>query len=260
MRAGDSMTIAIAGGTGLLGRAVADALCKSGRAQVRVISRHAGPEQDRTFCRADLASDEGLDAALSGVSSVIWCAHDREAMANDAAWMRRLLRACETAKVGHVIYTGIAGIETARASDYYAGKLREEEVLAASGAPYTILRAAQFHTLALSLLEACDDGQTIQAPASLMLRPVAHETVAERLVALALAMPKCRAKDLVGPQDCFLPALARQWIEICGLDREVVEAAQAPARWALLQTLTHGPAERAGPTFAQWLRARVRAS
>jgi uncharacterized protein YbjT (DUF2867 family) len=260
MRAGDRMTIAIAGGTGLLGRAVADDLCKSGRAQVRVISRHASPEQDRTSCQADFSSGEGLDAALAGVNAVIWCAHDREALANDAAWMRNLLRVCGKAKVTHLIYTGIAGIETARASDYYAGKLREEEVIAASRVPHTILRAAQFHTLALSLLEACDDGKTIHAPASLMLRPIAHEAVAERLAALALAQPRGKVNDLVGPQDCFMPALARQWVDICGLDRKVAEAAHAPARWALLQNITHGPAERAGPTFAQWLRARVRAS
>lgn len=249
------MKIAIVGGTGMLGRLVGDALRASGGTSVTLVSRSGAGEAFAQGRAADLLSGEGLDVALAGHDVAIWTAHDRDAALNDALALRNFIAAAQGAGVGHLVYTGIVGIETALASPYYAGKAIEENVLAASGAPFTLLRAAQFHELVLTLLEACDDGQTIRAPA-FMLRPVAAQAAAEKLAALAMAGPAGRVADLVGPRDARIVELARDLVVQRRLTRKIVEAVEAPERWRILASLTHGPAERAGPDFRTWLSLR----
>ena len=173
--------------------------------------------------------------------------------------MRNLLNACARAGVGNLVYTGIIGIETSLASPYYQGKLMEEQAIEASSVAHTILRAAQFHNLILSVLEACDDGSRYLVPKPLVLRPVDIATVAQRLAGLALEPPCGRARDLAGPEDLELADMARTFCRIARSTKPVVETTDIPARWASLQTLTHGPADRAGPTFEEWLRARNQA-
>ena len=118
-------------------------------------------------------------------------------------------------------------------------------------------RVVRGERLAASLLEACDDGNTIHAPRAMMLRPVAPEAVARKLAALALAAPQGRARDVAGPEDLRIADLAWRWIAITGKRRSVIEVDGAPARWAMLEKLTHGDAERIGPAFADWLQGHA---
>lgn len=256
---GASRKVVVAGGTGALGRLTAQCLVQYADVDVLAISRSGNAVGDIAGVAVDLLSGSGLLEAVSGAYAVIWCAHDRSAHENEAQAMRNLLNACARAGVGNLVYTGIIGIETSLASPYYKGKLMEEQAIEASGVAHTILRAAQFHDLVLSVLEACDDGERYLVPKPLMLRPVDIATVAQRLAGLALEPPCGRARDLAGPEDLELADMARTFCRITGSTKPVVETADMPARWALLQTLTHGPADRAGPTFEQWLQARAKA-
>ncbi len=60
-------TILVTGGTGALGRHVAELLRTDGR-EVRVLSRRSSPYA------VDLRNGKGLDAALAGVDTVVHCA------------------------------------------------------------------------------------------------------------------------------------------------------------------------------------------
>jgi nucleoside-diphosphate-sugar epimerase len=82
------MRIAIAGGTGTLGRGVADELRSRGH-DVRVLSRHA-PQY-----RVDLATGAGLGAALEGCVVVVDAANNqsRHAAQTLVEGSRRLLAA-----------------------------------------------------------------------------------------------------------------------------------------------------------------------
>ncbi len=251
-----SRRIVIAGGTGALGGLSADFLAKRGDVEALALSRSGNAAGDVHGVAADLLSGENLDNALAGADAVIWCAHDRAAHENDAKAMRNLLAACAKAGVQNLVYAGIVGIETSLVSPYYAGKLREEQVIEASGVPHTILRAAQFHDLVLTVLQACDDGSRYLVPHPLKLRPVAIGPVAQQLADLALQPPLGRAPDIAGPEDRELADFARIFCRVTGSAKSVFETSEIPSRWASLQTLTHGPAERAGPTFEKWLRQR----
>ncbi|BAS12378.1 conserved hypothetical protein [Arthrobacter sp. Hiyo8] len=67
-------TMLVTGGTGTLGRLVVSRLRDRGHA-ARVAGRHAPPpEQDIEFVKCDLDTGEGVEAALSGVRTVVHCA------------------------------------------------------------------------------------------------------------------------------------------------------------------------------------------
>lgn len=117
------MNILVAGGTGMLGRLAVEALHKQGHALIGVLSRTGQSiAPDGVNRNGDLLSGKNLDSALARVDSVIWCAHDREADANDAQCMRNLLAACVRSGFVHLVYTGIIGIETSLALALLCGQ------------------------------------------------------------------------------------------------------------------------------------------
>ena len=67
-------TVLVTGGTGTLGRLVVGRLRKQG-CDVRVLSpRHHEATDDIEFFEGDLASGEGIDPAVEGVTTVVHCA------------------------------------------------------------------------------------------------------------------------------------------------------------------------------------------
>ena len=136
------MRIAIAGGTGTVGRPTVDAAHAAGHETV-VLTRSSG---------VDLVSGEGLDAALDGVDAVVDLANITTLSADEAtrffsAATGNLVAAAQRAGVRHVVLLSIVGIDR-MPHDYYAGKLAQERVVEASPVPWTIVRATQFHEFA----------------------------------------------------------------------------------------------------------------
>ena len=88
------MKIAIVGGTGTLGRQVAEEL-RARRHQIRVLSRNA-PQY-----RVDLATGDGLDGALDGCEVVVDASNNnsKHAAATFVEGTRRLLAAGQAAGV-----------------------------------------------------------------------------------------------------------------------------------------------------------------
>lgn len=253
------MKIVVVGGTGLLGSLTVKALAGVEGVSVAALSRSgASPAPDVVGVQAELLAGDRIDGAIAGADAIVWCAHDRQAHANDAAAMRNLIGACMRRGVRHLVYAGIIGIETSLDSSYYAGKLAEERAIETSGVGHTILRAAQFHSLVETVLEACDEGDRLRVPHPLLLRPVAPETVAARLAEIVRGEPCGRAMDLAGPEDRHLIDFAAIYQRVKGLGKPLEQTAEAPSRWRMLQTLTHGPADRSGPDFETWLARRHR--
>jgi uncharacterized protein YbjT (DUF2867 family) len=96
------MRVAIVGGTGMLGRQVAQELRARGH-QVRTLSRHS----------PDLTTGEGLDVALAGCDVVVDASNDASKRAAETLveGTRRLLAAEERAGVGHHVGVSIVGCE-----------------------------------------------------------------------------------------------------------------------------------------------------
>ncbi len=203
-------TILVTGGTGGLGRPTVE-LLRSGGRDIRVLSRTAGPGR----VVADLDSGEGLAAALDGVSTVLHLATTRKA---DEQQTRRLLEAARAAGVTHIVYISIVGVDQIP-FPYYVDKFACERLVEASGIPFTILRATQFHDfvaaffgLKLPFVVALDVSD----------QPIAVEEVAARLVELADGRPAGRVSDIGGPQQLTLRELAGQWQSAHGTQKPVL--------------------------------------
>ncbi len=244
------MRIAVAGGTGTVGRYVAEAARAAGH-DVTILARSSG---------ADVIAGEGLTAALDGADVLIDVTNvstvsARKARAFFETATRHLLQAETQAGVGHHVALSIVGIDAIDAS-YYAGKLAQERAVAASDVPHTIARTAQFLEFPGRLLSSMA-GPVVVMPRTLM-RPVAAREVGEHLVAVAAAAPVGRAPDLVGPLDEELADLARRQLAFDGVRRRVLDVRLPGAYGEGLASgsLRGGPGAVHGAiTFDQWLRS-----
>lgn len=208
------MRIAVAGGTGTVGRHVVSALRDAGH-DVAMVTRGNG---------ADVLTGAGLANALTGADAVIDVTNTTTLSAKKSRAFfetatRHLLAAEEEAGIGHHVALSIVGIDDIDSS-YYAGKLAQERAVAAGPVPFTIARTAQFHEFAGQLLAGMS-GPIAIMPTTLM-RPVAAREVGVHLVRVAEAGPAGRAQDLVGPRDEELADLARRQLAFDGIRRRVL--------------------------------------
>jgi len=244
------MRIAIAGGTGTVGRHTSMAARDAGH-EVVVLSRASG---------ADVQHGVGLDAALDGADAVIDVTNLTSLSAKRAKAFfengtRNLLAAEQRAGVRHHVALSIVGIDDIDSS-YYAGKLAQERAVGAGAVPFTIARAAQFHEFAGQLLNGTRGPLAVipRAP----VRPVAAREVVAHLVQLAEAGPQGRATDLVGPRDEDLADLARRQLAFDGIRRRVLEV-RLPGAYArgLASGSLRGGADAvvARIGFEEWLRS-----
>ena len=209
--------ILVTGGTGTLGRHVVRRL-HDGGLEVRVLSRRTHDNDNGvTYLAGDLDSGLGVDAAVAGVQTVIHCAG---AQKGDEDKARNLARAAAGAGVRHVVYISVVGadrVPVVSALDrmmfaYFPSKLGGERAIAASGVPWTTLRAAQFHDLFLIVAEAVAKLPVIPAPAGFRFQPVDSDEVAARLVELALGTPGGLVPDIAGPRVYGFGELIRAYL------------------------------------------------
>lgn len=78
------------------------------------------------------------------------------------------------------------------------GRVVVEQLIAASGLPWTVLRASQFHDLIAALLRALAVPPIVVVPAGWQLQPIDVHDVGARLAELALGEPAGRVPDLAG--------------------------------------------------------------
>lgn len=215
------MKIAVAGGTGLIGTMIVEALIAGGDTPI-VLARSAG---------VDLTTGEGLDATLAGASAVIDVSNvttlrARKSAAFFAAATRTLLSAGQRAGVGHHVVLSIVGIDRVPFG-YYLGQRRQEELALSGPVPATVLRATQFHEFAGQLLAR-------GGPAGLL-------------------------PDLAGPRAEYLPDMVRRVARARGSRRLIVPvrvpgaAGRAMAADGLLPA---GDGPRGTRTFSEWLGGR----
>ncbi|GAA4363493.1 SDR family oxidoreductase [Nocardioides caricicola] len=238
------MKIAVAGGTGVVGRHVVDVARERGH-DVVVLARAEG---------VDLTTGSGLAERLAGVDAVVdvtsVATQKREAAEEFFGGVTRQLQA---AAPPHVVALSIVGIDDVD-TGYYAGKRLQERTLAEGTVPWSVLRATQFHEFAEQALQFVKVGPFSLVP-RMLSQPVAAREVAEALVDLAEAGPSGRVADLAGPERHDMVDLARR----VARGRHVVPvrvpgAAGRAMRSGALCPAGDGP--RGTITFDAWLAAR----
>ena len=199
--------VLVVGGTGVLGRVVVDQLLNSG-ASVRILSRGRRRQQrsDVEHVTADLRTGDELDAAVSGVDTIVQCAEHVD----------HLVAAAKRAGSPYLVYTSIVGSDRV---PVYRQKVADEESIASSGLPWTVLRATQFHDLIAFLLGMLAKSPIMALPAGWSFQPVDVREVGDRLAELALGEPVGRARDFGGPQVRTVRDLARSYLAIVGKHR-----------------------------------------
>ena len=242
------MRVAVAGGTGVVGRHVVALLRERGHEPV-VLARSRG---------VDLLAGVGLQQAMTGVEAAVDVSNvtttsRRRSVGFFTGSTGRLLDAGRRAGVRHHVALSIVGVERVDLG-YYAGKRAQEQLVLEGPVPGSVLRAAQFHEFAGQLLNR------VRGPVAVIPRmpvqPVAAREVAQALVDLAAAPPVGIAPELAGPQELELVELARRVQHARSSRRPVLgvrlpgRGGRAVARGALLPT---GPGPRGQQTFDQWL-------
>ena len=187
------MRVAVAGGTGTVGRHVVDELRRRGHETV-VLTRSTG---------ADVRRRESLAEPLAGAEAVVDClnvATTRGRVAADffTTTTRNLAAAGAEAGVARHVVLSIVGIDRTP-TGYYRAKLAQEAAARESAVPVTILRATQFHEFPAQLLAQLRTGPVVFAP-RMTSAPVAAAEVACALVDLVEQPPAAGTVELGGPE------------------------------------------------------------
>jgi NADH dehydrogenase len=150
-RADDTGLDVVTGAFSYSGRAIADALLRSGR-EVRTVTGH--PERapkDSPIAVAPLDFDDqlGLVASLEGATTLYntyWVRFSHKRVTHDLAVAnsRTLFEAAKRAGVQRIVHTSILHPCAASPWPYFRGKALVERALAESGISYAVLRPAIF--------------------------------------------------------------------------------------------------------------------
>lgn len=147
----------IVGASGALGKIVARRLLEQGR-PVRALSRTPDKIADlqalgAQVVQGDLRDPASLRRACAGATTVIAAAHslfgrgaERSAVVDDEGH-RALIEAAKAANVQHFVYLSVHFADPNHPVPFARYKYQVEQVLKASGLPYTIIRASAFMEL-----------------------------------------------------------------------------------------------------------------
>lgn len=188
--------ILVTGGTGTLGKHVVPLLRAAGH-DVRILCRT--PRENTPgieYFAVDLLDGEGIDPALEGVATVLHLAGGTK---GDDHVTRNLVDAARRAGVGHLVHISVIGADTMPIG-WFRTQLDAEKAVTGSGIPWTLLRAAQFHDIVLTMGQKMARMPVVPAPGGLRFQPVDSREVAARLVELALGRPAGRVADIMRPR------------------------------------------------------------
>jgi uncharacterized protein YbjT (DUF2867 family) len=248
----EGMKTTIIGGTGTLGSLVLAELSRRGH-EVRALSRST-PEH-----RVDLTTGEGLESALTGIDVAVDASNNSSRHAADilVGGSRRLLAAERAAGVEHHVCVSIVGCEQVP-MEYFTAKAEQEHVVERGPVPWSIVRATQFHELALATLTAGARWGVLPVPRA-RLQTIACAEVATVVADVAEGDPRQGRIEVAGPEVADARDLARTWRSVTGRRVALIPVALPGKLGRALRggVLTTGrPDVRGTVTFADWLAAR----
>jgi uncharacterized protein YbjT (DUF2867 family) len=140
--------------------------------------------------------------------------------------------------VRHLVYISVVGADRVPIESpvdramfgYYGAKLEGEQAVADSGAPWTILRATQFHDLVLTTVRQLAKLPVVPVP-GVRFQPVDSAEVADRLAELALGEPAGLVPDLAGPRVYEFRDLVRGYLKARRKHRAIMPV-RAPGKAA----------------------------
>ncbi|MDX0761316.1 NAD(P)H-binding protein [Sinorhizobium medicae] len=244
------MKIVVIGGTGLIGSKLVGNLRERGH-DVLAAAPNTGVN---TITREGLAEAlNGADVVVDVANAPVW--EDKAVLDFFETSGRNLLAAEAAAGVRHHIALSIVGSERLPDNGYFRAKVAQENLIKASGIPYTILRATQFFEFVGGIAQSATAGQEIRLSPAL-IQPIASDDVAEALADVAVALPVNGTIEIAGPEAIPLDELVRRFLRATEDQRKVLPDVHARYFGAVLddQSLTPGDNPRIGAIrFEDWL-------
>jgi uncharacterized protein YbjT (DUF2867 family) len=244
------MKIVVIGGTGLIGSKLVKNLRERGHDAFA-----AAPSTG-----VNSITREGLAQAMDGAEVVVDVANapsweDQAVLEFFQTSSRNLLAAAAAAGVRHHVALSIVGSERLPDNGYFRAKVAQENLIKASGMPYTILRATQFFEFVGGIAQSATVGEEIHLSPAL-IQPIASDDVAAALTDVALATPVNGTLEVAGPEAMPLDELVRRFLRATQDTRKVVPDVHARYFGDVLddQSLTPGKNPRLGAIrFEDWL-------
>lgn len=211
--------ILVIGGTGRLGRPVVARLRDAG-CEVRVLTRHPSDGGDGVeHVAGNLFTGAGLEPAMAGVATVVNCAGSAK---GDEEMAVKLVRAMARAGKPHLVNISVVGADRVPVRSrvdramfgYFAAKLAAERMVAASGLPWTTLRATQFYDAFVSLARQMSKLPVMPVAAGVRFQPVDTGEVAARVAEFALGEPAGLAPEMAGPRVYGMAELLRGYLRV----------------------------------------------
>lgn len=251
------MKIVVIGGSGLIGSKVVNILRQRGHEVVA-----ASPSNG-----VNTLTGAGLAEALAGAQVVVDVANspsfeDKPAMDFFATSGRILLAAEKTAGVKHHVALSVVGTDrltgsgAGSVSGYFRAKMAQENLIKASGIPFTIVHATQFFEFVKGIAQSGVDGATVGL-SSVLMQPIAADDVAAAVAEAALGQPVGRLIEVAGPDQIRRDELVRHYLSATGEPQKVVTD-DKPRYFGIEvndQSLVPGANSRLGPThYEDWLK------
>jgi uncharacterized protein YbjT (DUF2867 family) len=243
------MRIVVIGGTGLIGSKVVSLLTEQGHEAIP-----ASPNSG-----VNTLTGEGVAEALAGADVVVDVSNspsfaDADVMHFFRTSTASLLAAEREAGVRHHVALSVVGSDRLPDSGYLRAKAAQEQLIAQSGQPYTILRATQFYEFGLRIADGATVDGTVHASTGLM-QPIAAADVSAAVAGVAEQAPLNRIVEIGGPEKLGMDEFLRRVLEARSDTRTVVSDPEAPYFGTKLagDELTPGPGAQASTmTFADW--------
>jgi len=168
---------------------------------------------------------------------------------------RHLVAAGRAAGVRHHVVLSIVGLDGLLAGDYFRAKKIQEDLIKASGIPFTILRSTQFFEF---IRDVVQDGTASAIPISpALVQPIAGDDIADALADAVFSDPFDATLEVAGPERFRLVDVATEIATAFEDGRQVVADDHARYFGAELeeQSLLPGPNARiAARRFDDWFR------
>ncbi|MCT9105032.1 SDR family oxidoreductase [Streptomyces mirabilis] len=244
------MKVVVIGGTGLIGSQLVGKLNENGHDAVA-----ASPNTG-----VNTLTGEGLAQVLEGASVVVDVSNspsfeDEAVMDFFRTSTANLLKAETDAGVQHHVALSVVGTERLQDSGYFRAKQVQEELIKASGTPYSIVHATQFFEFMKGIADSATDGDTVRlAPGK--IQPIYSGDVAAAVGRTAVGTPVNGVVEVAGPDAFLLDEFIRTGLAATNDPRAVVTDAHATYWGVQLEetTLLPGPGAHIAETrFTDWL-------
>jgi uncharacterized protein YbjT (DUF2867 family) len=248
------MRAVVIGGTGLIGSKVVSLLTDRGHEAVA-----AAPATG-----VNTLTGEGLTEALVDTSVVVDVSNS-PSFETDAVRAffetstRNLIDAARTAGVSHYVALSVVGTDRLPESGYFQAKVAQEQLIAGSGIPYSLVHATQFYEFVDRIADSATEGDTVRI-APVLFQPMAADDVALAVCRVAVGAPINGTVEVAGPRQYRFDDLIREALAARRDSRTVAADPMAPYFGAVLSERSLVPADGAALgtiPFEDWLERAI---